>query len=240
MPTLRSFVRSAVLRPLREIVPARHRIGYDLLLERATGRLEDELIHLDRITPGGAVAVDVGANQGYYSYALSRRFRRVLSFEPNSGLANELVRTAPPNVEVHNVALSSRPGELDLYVPLVDGVEQHGWASFDRDNLPGARDFRILHVPVRPLDDFMLDGLDFLKIDVEGHELNVLEGARDTLRRNRPVVLIEIREANRATAFEIFAELGFRPGRLRDGRVEPFEGEATGENFVFRPASAGA
>jgi FkbM family methyltransferase len=239
MWTIRRLIRTGILGPLRAAIPARKRIGYDLLLARATHRLEEELIHLDRITSGGSLAVDVGANQGYYSYSLSRRFHEVHAFEPNTRLADELERQRPANVQVHNIALSSAVGELDLFIPLVDGVEQHGWASFDPGNLSGARDFRILKVPVRRLDDFALGGVAFVKIDVEGHELKVLEGALDTLRRNQPIVLIEIKRANRDAAFALFADLGYAPWRLHAGGLERIHDlEEEGENFVFRPESS--
>jgi FkbM family methyltransferase len=219
-------------------VPASHRLAYDFRVARLTGRVEPELVHLSRISHGGRTALDVGANQGLYSYALAAGFRRVVAFEPNSAVAGDLRRSAVRNVEVHNVALSACTGRRELYVPQVSGVEQHGWASFDRFNLPDATDVCALEVPVRTLDSYDLDGLDFVKIDVEGHELEVLAGAFETLQRNRPITLIEVRRQNRDAVLALFDRLGYSPFILRASTLVAWHGElpGDGENLVFKPS----
>lgn len=238
LESVRKLVRVAVLRPVRRLLPGRYQLAGELLLDRLMSRVEPELLLLDRITGGGGgVALDIGANQGYYSYVLSRWFGKVVAFEPNPAVVTRLLRYGAPNVEVHNVALSSSAGELELFVPIVNGVEQHGWASFNPGNLPGAAELRVMKVPVRPLDSFGLAGVSFVKIDVEGHEPAVLEGAVETFRGSRPVVLIEVKEDNRETVFRFFRELGYEPHRLVGGRVVPLaeSGGAGGENYIFKP-----
>jgi hypothetical protein len=144
------------------------------------------------------------------------------------------------NIEVHKVALSAADGSGDLFVPQVNGVEQHGWASFDPRNLPGATSVSPLRVPVRALDGYDLQGVEFIKIDVEGHEPAMLAGAVDTIARNRPVVLVEVREKNRDEVIAFFDALEYRPYRVRDGRLVSWSRDSAceGENFVFRPGSA--
>lgn len=234
MPTFRSAIRTA----LRNAVPASRRLGFDFRIARLTGRLEPELVHLARITGGGRTALDIGANQGLYSYALAGIFQRVLAFEPNSGVAEGLQRAAIRNLEVQNVALSAANGVRELYIPQVSGVQQHGWASFDQFNLPDATDVLALQVPVRTLDSYALEGVDFVKIDVEGHEPEVLAGAVDTLRRNRPTVLSEIRPANSDSVLAQFDSLGYTPYILRAGSLVAWDGkkDGDGENLVFKPA----
>ena len=221
------------------MLPARYRLAYEFLMSRLTGRLEPELVHLDGITTGGRVAIDIGANQGFYSYALARRFERVLAFEPNPSIVADLERSALRNVEIQKVALSAGDGRRELYVPQVGGVEQHGWASFDRFNLPDVTAVSTLDVPVRPLDSYHLDSVDFLKIDVEGHELEVLTGAMDTLRRNRPVVLVEVRASNFEAVRTMLGSAGYTPFRMIDGAVVPWSPSQqwAGENFIFRPGA---
>jgi FkbM family methyltransferase len=202
-------------------------------------RVEDELRYVDRIVEGRGVALDIGANRGHYSYVLSGIFREVHAFEPNPGVAGKLREYGARNVESHDVALSSEEGELELFVPIVDGVEQHGWASFDPGNMAGAREFTRVKVPVRTLDSFALPEVAFVKIDVEGHEVAVLRGAIETLRHCRPVVLIEVKEANEETVLRYFEELGYERYRLEGGHLVLHprgSGPYPGENFVFRPA----
>jgi FkbM family methyltransferase len=168
---------------------------------------------------------------------LTRRFRRVLAFEPNPTIASYLQEVGPPNLEVHSSALSSTEGHLALFVPSVNGQEQPGWASFARDNLPGATDYQVFEVPLRPLDAFGLKGVSFIKIDVEGHEPAVLAGAMATIRESRPTVLIEVKHRNREEVLEFFDRLGYAPYRMRHKRLVPWSPDDAdeGANLIFRP-----
>ena len=86
-----------------------------------SGYREAELNYLSRIVPRTRQSVDVGANLGVYSRALSKLTSTVHAFEPNRELAQLLRRTLPPNVIVHELALSSRSGTATLRTPVVNG-----------------------------------------------------------------------------------------------------------------------
>lgn len=154
---------------------------------------EVELRRLGSWLQPGAVALDVGANRGIWSWHLRRTGAVVHAFEPNAALAERL-RHALPDVVVHACALSDREGEAELRLPVVQGVAYDGWATVETDNrfptlaVQAERRQRIL---LRTLDGFRFERVDFLKIDVEGHELAVLRGAEETLRRCRPLLLFE-------------------------------------------------
>lgn len=237
MGTLRGRIRREVLDRMEALLPARLRLPFEFHRERILGRLEVELLRLDRLPLRPGVAVDVGANRGFYSYALSRRFPRVVSFEPNPSILEVLERHAAPNIQIHRVGLSSESSELELYVPIVDGVEHAGWASFDRGNLPAARDFRVIRVPVRTLDSFELENVSFLKVDVEGHEGRVLAGGLETLRRCRPVVLVEVRAVSRDQVFSLLEEMDYAPQRWDGPELRRVSaGEVPWcENLIFLP-----
>jgi FkbM family methyltransferase len=61
-------------------------------------------------------------------------------------------------------------------------------------------------VSIKRLDDLHLDNISLIKIDVEGYELEVFEGGRETIQRNRPVILIEIWERNKEKYFSWIQE----------------------------------
>lgn len=130
------------------------------------------------------VAVDVGGNHGAHAERLSRLCPQVHCFEPQPALAAELQRKLPRNVTIHNVALSDRDGIAALRVPPGDD----GPASLHPANTVRGD---MLLVPLRRLDDVVREPVGFLKIDVEGHEMAVLRGAKDILRRDRPTLLIK-------------------------------------------------
>jgi FkbM family methyltransferase len=128
-------------------------------------------------------ALDVGGHVGFWSYYLALAFQRVHAFEPNELFAQCFERNVrAKGVSLHRVAL----GEAERRVGLVVDPENTGATHVQ---LEGAGT-----IPMRRLDDFALDDVDFIKIDVEGFERQVLEGARDTLARCRPVVIIEQKE----------------------------------------------
>lgn len=239
-PNVQRAVR-ALVRPAERLLPPRYALPYEILRERLAGRLEGEIFLLAALAgKRRELALDVGANRGYYAYHLAKVFRRVEAFEPNPAVLGPLRAWGAANVGIHGVAVSCTEGEMELFVPVVNGVRQPGWASFDRDNLPGAHDFEVIRVPVRPLDAFGFRGVSFVKMDVEGHEPAALRGAERTLRESRPVVLLEVKEKNRDEVFSFFDALGYAPFRARDGGLAPASAsaEADGENFVFRPSEA--
>jgi len=84
-----------------------------------------------------------------------------------------------------------------LHIPIVNGHIQAGWSSFNPSNNPSASTTQAMNVECRSVND-LLQGyeVDFIKIDVEGAEIEVLEGAAQVMEKNRPVIMIEIRDNN--------------------------------------------
>lgn len=138
-------------------------------------------------------AIDVGANVGLFTLALHQRTRQVIAFEPLPALAAELRHRFGPSVQVLEVALSDRAGATTLFVPYEGQRAIESRASLNDDANP---DFalRPLQVETRRLDAYGFDDVGIIKIDVEGHELAVLRGAEQTIRRCRPVLVVEIEE----------------------------------------------
>jgi len=143
-----------------------------------------------RLGPGG-VFVDIGSSEGDFALIAARivgRAGRVLAFEPDPGNVGIIRDNVAMNgftwVAVHPVALSDRDGEARLFRSAVSG-----WHSL----IGGLehRDENVITVPVARLDSFDLERIDMIKIDVEGAEMAVLEGARDSIARHRPVILLD-------------------------------------------------
>jgi hypothetical protein len=91
--------------------------------------------------------------------------------------------------------------------------------------LPDSSELQLIEVPIRCLDDYGLSGVSSIKIDVEGHEEAVLEGAMETLKRDRSSLLIEIEERHNPGATQCvparMASLGYSAHFLIDGRLRP-------------------
>jgi len=141
------------------------------------------------------VAIDVGACYGFVSEFLSERYDEVKSFEVvkpvRDCLTENVNRFENNNVEVFPYGLGEKEGEVDIYfTPSWTGHSSH-YRNLDIYAGMGKYE-RILKCQVRTLDSFEFDVVDYIKIDVEGLELQVLRGATETIQRCRPVITTEI------------------------------------------------
>lgn len=139
--------------------------------------------------------VDVGTNIGLYTIALGPLFARTLAFEPNPITFKVLeanLALCEVQARTFNEGLSDKSGEASIFVPKNGNL---GWATLNpqRYRLPTAK----ARVKLRTLDEVdAVEGItstvSLMKIDVEGHEPEVLRGAKSVLKRDGPVVLFEI------------------------------------------------
>lgn len=157
---------------------------------RLFGEFESRL--LTYLIKPNSVAVDVGANHGAYTYLFSKICKNVISFEPNKSLAKRLVDANIKNVKVMPYGLSSRCSECKLYIEEIDGLLETGTASMNKRIDVGTQ--KSIKIEVITLDSLRLTQVDFIKIDVEGHELEVITGALQTIRQHKPIMLVEIEE----------------------------------------------
>ena len=206
-----ALVRNALWKGIG-LIPSCWRLkARSYLIERGWSDPEIEWRYLSRLGPNRGLAIDIGANRGLYSYKLAQLYDWVAAFEPNQGIASELAALKSPRIELHSVALSSERGPGLLHIPHNEKEELDGWGSLDPHSCPGATGSRTCSVKRQTLDDFSLRDVAFIKIDVEGHELAVLQGARNTLAISDPVILIEIRSDNERPVFDLLASYGYKP-----------------------------
>lgn len=163
----------------------------DRQIEAHGGYEQDVLSHFIRFAKdfNPSIFIDVGANLGLYSMAIAKEFTeiKVIAFEPdrrNIGQlhANIFLNDLQDKISVHEVALS----ENDGYAPFLRfGEENRGRSRlYDSGNLL---------VPVKRLDSLFnyKENQIAIKVDAEGHELSVLKGSEELLRRNNCIIQIE-------------------------------------------------
>ncbi|MCC7275709.1 MAG: FkbM family methyltransferase [Alphaproteobacteria bacterium] len=189
------------------------------------GRGEPEQALLPLLCDTGEAAVDVGANHGSYTVALLPLATRVFAVEANPKLAYILrARVAAAvregRVVVLELALSGASGEIDLFVP----DDAPALASVEPTvarRMPG----HVVHVPCDTLDRLDLPRIGFIKIDVEGHEEEVLAGGAGLIARDRPTLLVEAEERHRPGSLRRIRErleaAGYRGFFLSGGRLRP-------------------
>jgi FkbM family methyltransferase len=191
--TLR-ILREVAMRTLPEaaLLPLR-KIHYAKVLKNSTGSEEPELAALSGFISPGDYILDIGANFGRYTYHFSRLTGsggKVISMEPIPStfqvLKSNVSKFALGNVLCINQAASDVSGFVSMDVP-----DSNGGKNFYEAHITAVGSGTI---PCVRLDDAYMDlpRLDFIKCDVEGHELNVLTGAAALIAKFRPLLLIEI------------------------------------------------
>jgi FkbM family methyltransferase len=158
---------------------------------------EPEVGALAQLIGHGGTAIDVGANQGFYAFALAGVADRVIAFEPNPDYALFAKRMLRGRAEVFEVALSDKPGRGTFYVPLAsDGAALHFAGSLKRTTHAQFGKNRTYDIKIDTLDNFSeshgIADVRFIKADVEGSEREVLDGARRIVARDRPLILLEL------------------------------------------------
>jgi FkbM family methyltransferase len=173
------------------------------------------LVVADHFATGGATVVDVGASWGLFTYHLARRVGksgRVYSFEPHPANAPMLrkLATARPHVHFSPSAVSDGAGRAQLLVPRQQTRAVTAQASLSHGFDGQGVDVEAIDVPTVRLDDEIGEavGVDFVKIDVEGHEMAVLRGGSSMFGRHRPSILIEIEQRHLSVPIkEVFRQL---------------------------------
>lgn len=130
-------------------------------------------------------AVDIGGHIGTSSYLFSRMFDKVTAFEPMKEHA-ECFRLNCPSVTLNEVALGASEGSAEMATRGTVSLKARIRTTEPVNST----------VPLRTLDSYNLEQIDLLKIDCEGYELRVIEGAHKTIMLNRPVIVIEQKKPN--------------------------------------------
>ncbi|TLD70657.1 FkbM family methyltransferase [Phragmitibacter flavus] len=186
-----------------------------------------ELAVIREAVKPGEVIVDIGANKGSYLYWLSRWVGngRVYAFEPQRSLA-EYLQKACAACRLHNVtieakAVSSQAGMFELLIP---GEGDSPGATLNR-KITERENCRSEQVEVVTLDEYFPANVRIgaLKIDAEGAELAIFEGAQRILAEQSPVLVFECeqRHLEKGTVQDVFEYLGSRgyQGHFIDGRI---------------------
>jgi FkbM family methyltransferase len=266
LPTLEAQIRARQLLQLTEPRPIRWLWGLRIIINPDTeigraiylsGRYEPSTMHvMQRLLPEGGCFVDVGGNAGMFSLAAAAKVGvagSVYVFEPSpreyKALRRNVELNALSNVTTLQQALSDSSGTTALRIAEVwhSGHNTLGEAFAYED----VETTDHVVVQMTTLDEFArdlsMDRLDLIKIDVEGAELKVLRGGRETLTRMRPVVILELFDAalrkSGASADAVrafFDDIGYTLLRIADATGSLAFGNEPGEslsaNVVAIPA----
>lgn len=223
-----------------------------------------ELKYISNSIESGELVLDIGTHKGGYLYWIHKatgKNGQVIAFEPQPTLYDYVKQAISSfkmkNVDFYHGGLSSKRGTLDLFIPKAEGLTSPG-ATFEKRE---GRKGHFITVPIYQLDELLAERtrpVSFIKMDVEGHELEVFKGADQILKTDRPKLIFECenRHLNGKSVSDIFQyiqDLGyegyfFKKGKRRplsefnpkeDQRVDEnlkiIDKKAYCNNFVFEP-----
>lgn len=148
-------------------------------------------------------ALDVGANIGNHSLSLAELFRQVLAFEPHpdSQQVLKINSSDHPNIRIFPFGLSDTDAVSTLYY----SDKNLGKASLTRSQE------KAIEIALKRGDSVIESSVGFVKIDVEGHELKVLQGLEQTIRSHQPIVAFELQVSNEEhqNVLQVLNDLGY-------------------------------
>lgn len=210
------------------------------------GEWEREYIELSRQLYAGGAFVDVGSSLGLYVICLGDLVRRaggvVISVEPvafnmDRQKANVALNGLESCIRYFPVALGASAGEVTVITDPKQS-DNNAMVATDGD----------LKVPVVTMDSLVQEAdvgkIGFIKIDVEGYEPMVIEGARSVISRDHPIIFAEFnRERMQINGFDIapswrlLVDQGYRAFSVRAGRLAQLDEPGEAENIFFLPAN---
>lgn len=128
------------------------------------------------------VALDIGANIGLWTKDLTEFFAKVIAIEPIVEFQNCLKK----NVVSENLEIL--PIALGMYDTKIDMILTNGNTGHSHVNL---KTFGNGQIEMKRLDSMKFERIDYIKIDCEGYELNILKGAEKTIKKHKPVIVVE-------------------------------------------------
>lgn len=198
--------------------------------------------HLPQLVRTGDTAIDIGANLGYYSHSIARLIGptgRLYAVEPVPPILAVLrcnLRGCA-NVEILPYALGTEDKPIRM---ANDSARETGYFGTGQNFVNDAQTPAAAEFTARMRRGSELFGnlmrIDFIKCDIEGYEVIVMNELRELLERHRPTVLIETGGENRPQIVVFFTALGYKGYTLDRGRETPLTEETT-KDIIFRYAN---
>lgn len=233
---------SAVKTAAKVVLPKK--LSWRLQIRKHISQEEPEISVAKYFCNLSEIALDIGANHGVYAVALSKCSGQVVAVEPNPILAARLKRFLPQSVRVLEFAASNEDGECEFFIPMQGerDIDTRGSVEQGANEGFAQRTVRVKkgRLDAQPLGD---RPVGFIKIDVEGHELNTLEGLTGIIKRSQPAIVVESEFRHHPESpqnvFDFLLGLGYsgyfiHRGRLRstsEFSVAQFQAESAVKNF---------
>jgi len=209
---------------------------------------EKDFFQFLALIPSGTIVLDIGANIGIMTVHLARSIKdvAVYSFEPMPNNINAFKRIINyfklKNVQLFEIALGNTEGEAEMVMPVINAVRMQGLSHVVHNSITENNEGERFKVPLKMLDTMeelsnTSKRISAIKIDVENFEFFVLDGAKNLLAKNQPIVYAELWEnENREKCFELFNGLNYKTVVIVNKKAVHFDSSIhKTQNFIFLP-----
>jgi FkbM family methyltransferase len=209
---------------------------------------EGDFIFFRDMIADGNIILDIGANIGAMSVHLSQTHpdSEIFAFEPIPQNITTLKKVINhyklSNVKVVESALGNYTGEIEMVMPVQKSAKLQGLSHVVHESITDFNEGNKYKTPLTTLDIFMEKNnpdkpITAIKLDVENFEYFVLEGGRETIKRNRPIIYTELWEnENREKCFTFIRNLQYSIKVLQNNELKDFNpGIHHTQNFFFIP-----
>ena len=209
---------------------------------------EKDFFQFLNLIPENTAILDIGANIGIMTVHLARSIKNstVYSFEPmpnNIGAFKRIVNYFKlKNVQLFEIALGNSVGEVEMVMPVIGAVRMQGLSHVVHNSIAENNEGEHFKVPLKTLDKMeelvnAPQRISAIKIDVENFEYFVLDGAKNILANNKPIVYAELWEnENRKQCFDLFQQLNYNTFVVFDNKMVKFDNtKHKTQNFIFMP-----
>ena len=212
-----------IVKQIYIFIPDSKKLNFLYYLYFLEKNAEYEVFNLKKLINKKGSALDIGANYGLYTFGLTKvkNVNKIYSFEPNSHLTKNFKKNNK-KIKVYNYALSDKNSIKILAIPIINNYEYHGWGSVETGKNIWPKKFVVFKkkkVSCKKLDFFNFKNINFIKIDVEGHELQVLKGGKKFFLKNKPNCLIEVRKKNLPNVKKFFRNLNCNYSFIKNNQL---------------------
>ena len=200
---------------IRDLIPRKFQVPIKYYVNHIFSKNEKEMYLIKELVNKNSFSIDIGGNRGVYAFYLYKISKQLKVFEPNPECYNILKYWSKniSNIEIIKKALSNKIGVSNLLIPIDKNGIKHdasGKLLTNNNYISNSVKYKI---ETTTLDNCKFPRIDFIKIDVEGHELNIIKGATKTLSESQPALLIEIEERHSKNSIkkmnEVLASLNY-------------------------------
>ena len=212
---------------------------------------EGDFLYFLKMIPAGGVILDIGANIGIMTVHFARKFTDSLiyAFEPVpeniSGLKKIVKFFGLKNVRIFEYALGNSEGEIEMVMPVLDNVRMQGLSHVIDPSIVKYNEGEKYKVPIHCIDNIneikmLAKPITAIKIDAENYEHWVFEGAKETIRKHRPIIYCELWENDhRRKCLELISSFNYEIKVLIAGELFDYNPAIHKSlNFFFIPKNS--